>query len=124
LADYFGCGLEIFGMRGHSSAANDARSHPLVAIRKLTALSTAQLAKALGEKESDLAAIETGRAALTEKLLLKICRVFQIDPEDLAAYAPALSPEERVMLLRIRGLTPAQRRAVETLFRKFERETA
>jgi len=124
LSDYFGCGLEIFGIRAGKPVSNDARPHPLVSIRKLTGLKTSEFARALGEKESDLKNIEDGKNQLTEKLLLKICRTFHIDPEDLAEYAPAMSADERVMLLRFRQLTPGQRKAMETLFRKFEKERA
>lgn len=124
LADYFGCGLEMFGIRPAGKATNDAPSHPLSDIRKLTGLNLADFARALGEKETALRAIEQGNGALTEKLLLKICRTFRIDPEDLAEYAPAMSPDERVMLLRFRRLTPTQRKLMESMFRKFERERA
>lgn len=131
LAEYFGCGADVFGIGGgtYIKASNDggrdaAPRHPLQSIRRLIGLDTAQLAKALGEKESDILAIERGRAPLNEKMLLKICRTFHIEPEDLAGYAPALSPDERVMLLRFRQLTADQRRTLDTLLARFEKERA
>lgn len=129
LADYFDCGLEIFGIRTGQPVSNDAPTpatgkHPLQSIRKLVGLSIEQFARALGEDESAIIAIEKGREPLSEKMLLKICRVFRIEPEDLAEYAPSMSPEERVMLLRMRRLNPSQRKALENLFKKFEKESA
>lgn len=126
LADYFGCGLEIFGMRGTPAATNDMshKSHPLASIRKLTGLTLDQFAYALGEKESDLKAIESGKNQLTQKLIFKICRVFHIEPDDMAQYAPAMSGEERLMLTRFRQMTPAQRKDLETLYRRLDKERA
>jgi len=126
LADYFGCGLDVLGLRVPTPPSNDSprARHPLQSIRKLVGLSPAQFARALNEDEKTVAEIESGKHPLTEKMLLKICRTFQIDPEDMAEYAPAFSPDERVTLLRIRGLTPMQRREMEKLFRKFEKERA
>lgn len=129
LADYFGCGIDVFGIAGTPLRASndtnkDTKRHPVQSIRRLMGLSTAQFAKALGEKESNILAIERGQTPLNEKLLFKMCQTFQIEPEDLAGYAPALSEDERVMLLRFRRLTPAQRRTLDTLFSKFEKERA
>lgn len=127
LADYFRCPPDMFGISAGSQlrASNDAgQKHPLQSIRRLIGLTQSQMAKALEEKESAMAAIESGSAPLNEKLLLKICRTFHIEPEDLAGYAPALSPEERVMLLRLRRLTPDQRKSLENLFTNLEKERA
>lgn len=131
LADYFHVGPELFGIDAapHIRASNDTGRnatlrHPLQSIRRLMGLTTAQMAKALGEKEAALEDIENGKASLNEKLLLKICRTFNIDPSDLAGYAPALTPEERVMLLRFRGLTPQQRRTLDSMLSSFEKERA
>lgn len=124
LADYFGCGLEMFGMRGSAPASNDGPrkyTHPLASIRKLTGLKMDQFARALGEKEADLKAIEDGKDQLNQKLMLKICRTFHIEPEDLAEYAPSLSPAERLMLTRFRQMTPAQRKDLESVYKKVER---
>jgi transcriptional regulator with XRE-family HTH domain len=82
------------------------------------------MAKAMGEKEATIVAIENGQQPLNEKMLLKISRTFHIEPEDLAGYAPALSAEERVMLLRIRQLSPEQRKTLESVFASFEKERA
>ncbi|MBU6236127.1 MAG: helix-turn-helix domain-containing protein [Alphaproteobacteria bacterium] len=133
LAEYFGCGADVFGIAGgtYIRPSNDTgrnagapMRHPLQSIRRLMGLTTAQMAKALGEKESALAAIENGQASLTEKLLLKISRTFHIEPEDLAAYAPALTPDERVMLLRFRQLSPDQRKTLDNMLAGFEKERA
>lgn len=124
LAEYFGGGLELFGLQKEAANSNAQARHPLQSIRRLVGLTPEQFARALGAKESEIRAIENGSKPLNEKMLLQVSRTFQIPPEDLAQYAPALSPEERVMLLRFRQLTTAQRRAIDDLFRKFERERA
>ncbi|MCB1538522.1 MAG: transcriptional regulator [Alphaproteobacteria bacterium] len=131
LAEYFGCGLEIFGIRAPGAASNDAAPaqtsaprHPLQSIRRLTGLGPAAFARALNVPEAEIVAIESGEKPLPEKLLLRVCNTFQIDPADFAGYAPALSESERVMLMRLRQLTPAQTRTLETILRKFEKERA
>lgn len=132
LAEFFRCPPELFGIAGgtYIRPSNDTARrdtglrHPLQSIRRLIGLDTAQMAKALGEAEETIAAIERGATPLTEKLLFKISRTFQIEPEDLAAYAPALSAEERVMLLRFRQLNPDQRKSLENLLSSFEKERA
>lgn len=124
LAGYFGCGVETFGIKG-VKASNDGRPrHPIESIRRLIGLDAAQFARALNEKETDLADIEQGRKPLTEKLLLKICTTFEIEPEALAEYAPAMSADERVLLSRFRRLNPAQRRALDSFMLRFEKERA
>jgi|GEM_PF-2488203 len=138
LADYFGCGADVFGIGAVPATGNTTpfmrpsndhhnttpARHPLQSIRRLVGLDVAQMAKALNEPEETLHAIERGQTPLSEKLLLKICRTFQIEPEDLSGYAPAMSPEERVMLLRFRQLDARQRQALETLLNSFEKERA
>lgn len=124
LSDYFGCGLDLFGMKvGPARPASGTRPrHPVQSVRRLMGLSPAQFARALGEKESDIQAVEDGKAPLDEKLTLKICTTFEIDPADLAPLPPALTAEERIILLRMRGLSAAQRRALDAFFRKCEKE--
>ncbi|NBX66583.1 MAG: XRE family transcriptional regulator [Proteobacteria bacterium] len=131
LAEYFQVTPELFGIETNTfiKPSNDTGRdgglrHPLQSIRRLMGLTTGQMAKALNEKEATIDAIEAGKASLNEKLLLKICRTFRIDPEDLAGYAPALTPEERVMLLRFRGLSPEQRRTLDSMLSSFEKERA
>lgn len=127
LADFFGCGMETFGMRGAGARpSNDLgkNRHPVQAIRRLVGLNASQFARALGEKEADIHNIENGVSPLTERLMLKICSTFQIDPAEFAGFSPALTADERVMLLRIRSLKPAQRRALDALFKKFEKDRA
>lgn len=124
LAQYFNTDLSTFGFGPSTPAmapSNDRmkradvaqNQHPLVAIRTLLGLSAQQFAQALNEKPADIASIERGETALSERLLFKICCTFNMDPADLAAYAPAISSDERVMVLRLRRLTPAQKKSLE-----------
>jgi transcriptional regulator with XRE-family HTH domain len=128
LARFFKCSPNVFGIDETSllNASNDTapppHRHPLESIRRLMGLDTAQMAKALNEAPHKIIDIEAGRLPIDENLLLKISRTFQIDPEELSSYAPALNADERIMLLRLRQLTPEQQQSIDILLNKFEKE--